>query len=314
MDLSPRAGPGVNAMVLAQSWLVIVTGIGGTPQHAASFDRQATALVASARTRLGLREERVIRLGDHTQPPATADNVARVLDGVAGRAAPGDVVAVVLIGHGSALGGEARFNVRGPDLTARQLAAALRRFPTQEVVVVNTASASGPWVEALAGPRRTIITATRSGSERDETTFARFFAEAFSDGGDADKDGRVSLLEAFEYARQGVERHYQSLRRLRTEHPLLDDDGDGRGSLTPGLQGDGRRAAAVFLDAVPEAGGDSVLVALRQRADSLTRQLAELQGRRAAMDSTSFAAAMERLLLAIARNGSAMRERQGARP
>lgn len=303
----------MNTIVLAQSWLVIVTGIGGTPRHTAAFEQQATQLVTAARATLGLRDDHIIRLGDNTQPAASAESVTRALAGLATRAGPNDVIAVVLIGHGSALGGAARFNVRGPDLTAEQLETALHRFTTQEVVVVNASSASGPWIEALAGPRRTVITATRSASERDETNFARFFAEAFSDGGDADKDGRVSLLEAFEYARQGVERHYASLRRLRTEHPMLDDDGDGRGSLAPGPRGDGRRAATLFLSAAPDTGGDTALAALFARRDSLQRVLADLQGRRTAMDSVAFAADLERLLLVIARTGSDIRARQAGR-
>lgn len=302
------------APLRAQSHLIVVTGLAGTPRHAALFEQQATALVTAARTRLGLRDERIIRLGDNTQPPATADGITRTLQSLAERARPNDVVALVLIGHGSALSGAPRFNVRGPDLTAEQLAGALARFTTQELVIVNASSSSGPWIQALAGPRRTVITATRSATERDETTFAGYFAAAFgSDDGDADKDGRVSVLEAFEFARQGVARHYQDLRRLRTENALLDDDGDGRGSLAAGPEGDGRRAVVLFLDAPPAAEGDSETRALFARRDSLQRALAELQSRRATMDSTAFAGALERVLLDIARTGSDIRARQAGR-
>jgi len=309
------APPGLRAGAPAQSWLIVVTGLAGTPRHAAQFDEQASQLVSAARSRLGLSDERIVRLGENTQPPATSEGIVRVLSVVAGQARPGDVVAVVLIGHGSALGGPPRFNLRGPDLTAAQLAGALSAFRAQEVVVVNTASASGPWIEALAGPRRTVITATRSAGERDETTFARHFAAAFnSPDSDTDKDGRMSVLEAFEYARLAVTRHYESLRRLRTEHPLLDDDGDGRGALAPGATGDGRRAAALFLDSpAAVAGSDSGLAALLAMRDSLQRRLGELQSRGPGADSASYARELEQLLLQIARNGSEIRARQGGR-
>ncbi len=304
------------ASARAQSWLIVVTGLSGTARHRAWFDEQATALVTAARTRLGLSDARILRLGEATAPRGTADGILAALAGVAERAAERDVVALVLIGHGSALAGAPRFHLPGPDLTAERLAEALARFPTQELVVINAASASGPWIEALAGPRRTIATATRSAGERDETVFARHLADGYgSDAADTDKDGRTSVLEAFEFARRGVEQHYQSLRRLRTEHALLDDDGDGRGSLAPGAETDGRRAAALFLDAGLAPAGDSALAALIARRDSLHHALAGLQARRAAADSAAFARDLEALLLEVARTGRAIRDRQaGGRP
>src|SRR5690606_33560037 len=128
-------------------------------------------------------------------------------------------VLLVLIGHGSADGEGARINLSGPDLTAADLAGVLERFPTQAVVVANTASASGDFQEALAGRNRAVITATKSGLEGNAAVFGRFFTEAFAgEGADADKDGRTSVLEAFEYAQREVERFYESDGRLQTEH------------------------------------------------------------------------------------------------
>lgn len=295
----------------AQSWLVVITGIGGTPYYDSLFGAEATTLVTAARTRLGVPDDHIIRV-------STTEAVLRALTDEVTRARPNDVVALVLIGHGSALGGSPRFNLMGPDLTAEQLGRALAPFQAQEVVVVNTASASGPWIEALAGPRRTIIAATRSAAERDETVFARYFAEAFgNDAGDTDKDGRLSVLEAFEYARAAVDRHYTASRHLKTEHALLESDGDGRGSLTPASDADGRRPAALFLDVPRVVAGDTVLAGLLARRDSLQRALGELHARRpptASSDSTVFTGELERLLLAIAQNGRAIRDRQGARP
>lgn len=300
--------------LFAQGWLVVVTGIPGAPQYRARFDSTASAIATAARTRLGLPEARIVRLSETTSPRATVEGIQLTLADVATKAGPRDVVAIVLIGHGSAMGGTPRFNVSGPDLTSEQLKSALSRFPTQEIVVVNAASSSGPWLEALAGPRRTIITATRSATERDETVFGRYFAEGLgSEAGDSDKDGRVSLFEAFEFARLGVARHYTATRHLQTEHALLDDDGDGRGSLTASVTGDGRRAAALFLDAPQAAPGDTALAALLAKRDSLQRALTELQGRRATADSAAFSRDMDALLLEIARTGSAIRTRQ-ARP
>ena len=96
-------------------------------------------------------------------------------------------------------------------------------FPTQPTVVVNTSSASGDWQEALAAPNRTIITATRSAGERNETAFGEFFAKAFAeDVADPDKDGRVTIKEAFEYATAETTRHYQTRGTLQMEHARME--------------------------------------------------------------------------------------------
>ena len=135
--------------------------------------------------------------------PASARTLARV----AARATPGDQVWIVLIGHGSAQGEVSRFNLPGPDLTASDFARMLEPLARQRVAFVNASSASGDFVKALAGPGRAIVTATRSPTERNATQFARHFATALATpGADVDKDGGVSLLEAFAFAKREVAR------------------------------------------------------------------------------------------------------------
>jgi hypothetical protein len=297
----------------AQTWLVVVTGLPGTSAHAAAFDSAAAAIVAAARTRLGVPDTMIRRLGGPEEAATTA-MVLRELERLARRTDTGATVTVVLIGHGSAVHGEPRFHLSGPDLTAEQFSGALARLRAREVVVINAASASGAWVEHLAGPRRTIITATRSAAERDATWFPRALARAFAgEESDLNRDGRLSALELFEHARQAVERHYREARRLLTEHALIEADGDGRGSLAAGDGPDARRAALVFLDgAAPPA--HPVAAALLLRRDSLYRELAALRERRGALDSAAYESALEGLAVAIARNGRALRSGAGAGP
>ena len=125
----------------------------------------------------------------------------------------------------------------------------IRRVPARNVVFVNTSSSSGPFVEALSAQGRTIITATRSGAEQFTTLFGGYFVEAFSsDMADADKNGRISMLEAFQYAKAEVARAYEREGLLATEHAMLDDNGDKNGSQTPAATGaDGKLAAAMSL-------------------------------------------------------------------
>jgi hypothetical protein len=144
---------------------------------------------------------------------------------------------LVLVGHGTFDGKEARFNLRGPDVSATELALWLQPFQ-RPVAVVNTASASAPFLNKLSGTNRVLITATRSGYEQNFTRFGQFFAEAIANPeADLDKDGQVSLLEAFLTASRRVAEFYKVEGRLATEHALLDDNGDGLGTPADWFRG-----------------------------------------------------------------------------
>jgi hypothetical protein len=231
---------------------------------------------------------------------------------MAGGTRPDDVIVIVLAGHGSEQGDEPRLNLPGPDLTGSDLARALGGFAKQLVVVVNTASASGGFVKALSGPRRIVVTATRSGFERNATMFGDFFARALgSDEADADKDGRLSVAEAYQFARGEVIRTYHSANRLLTEHAQLDDNGDGIGTAELGPSGDGAVARLVSFGLRPEVGSDdpriAALVTERRRLETA---VAVLRGRKAAMDSVAYERELERLLVELAEVNQAIRARQ----
>jgi hypothetical protein len=306
----------------AQTYLLIVSGIGGEPQYRAWFDEWSTTLLTAAHDRLGIPEDRIVYLREDPDRFAgsrksTKASLDTAVTEIASRAEPNALVVIVFIGHGSAVGGSARINLPGPDVSAEDVAALLARFPTQRLVVANLASASGDFVSTLSGPRRTIITATRSGRERYETVFAGFFVGAFaSDGADTDKDERVSVLEAFEFARREVNRHYETGNRLVTEHALLDDNGDGEGSMEPDPQaGDGAVAAALFLDSPLEAAvaalpDDPALRALYELRQQLEGQIAALRARKNEFAPEAYESDLERLALELARTSRAIRERE----
>jgi hypothetical protein len=153
----------------------------------------------------------------------------------------------------------------GPDLTATELAQLLTAFGERRVAVVNAASASGGFVQKLAAPTRIVVTATKSGFERNETVFGRHFVAAWTGGeADADKDERVSLLEAFEYTRREVEREYQRENKLMTEHAMLDALGDGKGVASAELSSPHGRAAHAF-----HLGGGAAAAAASARTPEL---------------------------------------------
>ncbi len=193
-------------------------------------------------------------------------------------------------------------------MTATDFAKLLDLFTTQEVVFVNTASASGDFIARLSAPNRTVITATRSGNERNQTLFGRYFVEAFADdGADVDKNDRVSALEAFDYARREVARAYESEGRLLTEHALLDDNGDGEGSNEPDPRdSDGALARTLFLgDEAPAAAADGEpadprLAALYEQQRVLEEQIAELRQRKEQMELSDYERRLEELLVELA--------------
>lgn len=295
--------------------LVVVTGLSGEPQYAARFGASAAALVDAATGRWGMPADRVVYLGENPAADprrirgrATRDGVLAALARVGAAAAPDDVVLVVLIGHGSQQGDEARLSLPGPDLTAADLAGALAALSRQLVVVVNAASASGDFLPALSGKRRIVVTATKSGFERNATLFADHFVRGLAAGdADTDKDGRVSIAEAFLFARREVARQYEADRRLLTEHAQLDDNADGKGSAdVDGADGALAKAVSFALEresaaADPRAAG---LLAERRRLETA---IGELRQRKAAMDSLAYERELERLLLSLAETNQALR-------
>jgi len=303
---------------------IIVVGLGGSAQYRERFHNQAAALKAALTERHGIPAENVIYLGERPEdaPDVIADkstraNLFRVLGEVGARAQPMDRLLLVLIGHGTSDRNEAQFNISGPDLTPSDLQTALIPFPTQTIALVHTGSASGGFLTPLSGPNRVIITATRTARERNATEFPEFFVEAFTDdGADLDHDERISLLEAFLYARQEVERRYQEQNELLTEHAILDDNGDGEGSHDAGLTGpDGLLAATFQLGGAAgtsaQTPDDPELVRLYEERVEIQERISQLRAVRDALAEDAYLAGMEELLVELALKTREIRALEG---
>lgn len=334
--LAVGLGLGAAPLPAQETHLVVVAGLGGGESYTEAFTSWALELRRAAVERYGVAPENVTVLAeDPGADPALAgesrrDDVEAALRALAGRAGPEDRALVVFIGHGSTRNDEARINLPGPDLTATGLAPLLDAVTVSHLAVVNTASASGPWVDVLAAPGRTVITATRTAGERNETRFGEHFSAAWSaDAADLDKDGAVSLLEAFTYAYRETDRFYSEANRLKTEHAVLDDDGDGEGTEEPGAdETDGILAATFTLGPGPDraavaertssgaevpasAAGDSVLVRLYEERAALEDRVAELRRRSSEMDPETYEARLEELLVELALKGREIRASEG---
>lgn len=317
--------PGGDAAAQTRTHVVIVVGIGGTAEFRNRFHAEASQIYTALVEQHGIARDDVVYLGERVETApemisdrATRASVLRVLGEIAQRAGPTDRVLVVLIGHGTESGGEAQFNVSGPDLTPTDFALGATAFPTQQLALVHTGSASGGWVQPLAGPNRVIIAATRTSREQNATEFGRFFAQAIAgEGSDLDHDGRVSLLEAFMYARQEVARFYEEENELLTEHAVLEDDGDGRGSSDAGLESADGRLASTFAfggsaRAAVQETDDPELARLYAERDDIQRRIDELRVVRDALPEDQYLARLEPLLVELALKNREIQQRGGA--
>ncbi len=237
-----------------------------------------------------------------------------------GRVNDGDQITVYLIGHGAGEGEEAKFNIIGPDITGPRFRELLAPFERQDVAVINTTSASYGFSTFLSGEGRVVISATRSPAEKYDPVFPRYFIKAL-DGraGDLDKNNRVSMLEAFNYARANVEQWYADQGRLASEHAGLDDNGDAVFSLDPDPGSadenpDGRLAEIAFFDTGLGTGagesGDWIGEALAQRSRmrQLERSIFILRSRKAEFLEPDYWRRLEELLVDLARTTAKFNE------
>jgi hypothetical protein len=302
-------------VLAGQRYALIVSGASGGPPYQEQYSRWAADLSRVLIERMRFPPSNVVVLRETESGPAaaTAAGIRRAVAAIRGRLAPGDLLLVVLIGHGTFDGADARFNLVGPDLESAEWAALLSGLPGR-LVLINTASASFPFVARLAGPGRIVISATDTAAQRFDTVFAEFFIRALeTDAADIDKNGRVSIWEAFAATTAAVRRYYQQQGLLATERGLLDDTGDGVGHETA-AGGDGAAASAVYLDE-PLPGApptDPRLVHLLQRRAALETEVEELKVRRQFLPAADYQMELERIMVALARVQREIRERRGA--
>jgi hypothetical protein len=292
--------------------LLIVVGLPGDPEHGELFKKWGTTLADTATQKLGVAKEHVTLLTDQQ---ATRDGVVKAFGALATAAQEDDTVAIVLFGFGTYANKMAKFNLVGPDMTAEDFAPLLAKLKSKRVVFVDTTSASGPFVEALSGPGRVIVTATRTGGEMYATLFGGPFVEAFSlEAADADRDGKVSILEAFDYARKSVTASYQREGLLPTEHSLLDDNGDKEGTLEPSREAkDGRNAAVLSLGSMHQQAlpADEKLRTLYLERQALERRIDSLKLLKSGMDPEKYASELEKLATELAQKTRQIRGAEG---
>jgi hypothetical protein len=269
------------------TYYVTVAGLGGEPDYEQRFTADAMDLDKIFKASAGAH---VVTL---TGKDATKAKLTEVMSGVAREAKADDDLVVTLIGHGSFDGAEYKFNLVGPDVTASELAAMCDRVAGRRQLIVDTTSASGGAVAALERPGRAVIVATKSGTEKNATVFARYWVEALQDpGADTDKSESISAMEAFAYADRKTAEFYSSQKRLATEHAEFEDTGRGEAVRTG--QAEGRQGTlmatltVVRIGAAQAAMNDPAKRDLLAKKEELEQKIDALKYQKAAMEPGEF--------------------------
>jgi hypothetical protein len=287
--------------------VLIVVGAAGSPEYQAQFHRWAELWQDAAKKAAA----ELIRVGSTAQSSVTDREQFRSIL-LAKSAASQEPLWIVLIGHGTYDGHEAKLNLRGPDVTELEVSEWLAPIKRQ-VVILDCTSASGPFINRLSGANRIVVTATKSGHEINFARFGQYLAESIADErADLDKDSQVSLLEAFLTASNRVEEYYRTHGQLATEHALLDDNGDRLGTpanwfrgvratkhARDGAQLDGLRAHQLHL--IKSDREQEMPVEMRQRRDQLELAIAAVRDRKRALKEDEYYQQLEKLMVELAR-------------
>ena len=283
----------------AATYYVVVAGLGGEADYEQRFTAAAKDL------------DRIFGAAGSTAhvytlagAQATAKQLAETLSAVARAAKVDDDFALILIGHGSFDGAEYKFNLVGPDVTAREIAAMCDRIVARRQLIVDTTSASGGAVEVLERPGRAVIAATKSGTEKNATVFARYWVEALEDPtADTDKSDSISAMEAFRYAAKKTAAFYDSQKRLATEHAVFNDTGKGEPVRESG-NGQGMLMSSFTLLRIgtnQQAANDPAKRALLDRKDELEQRIDTLKYQKAAMDPQDYKKQLTDALVELAK-------------
>jgi hypothetical protein len=283
----------------ASTYYVIVAGLGGEPDYEQRFSAAAKDLEKAFKT-AGASAQTYTLIG----PEATAARFKETLGAVARAAKVDDDFVLVLIGHGSFDGTEYKFNLVGPDVTGEEIAEMCNRIPTRRQLVVDTSSASGGAVRVLERPGRAVVAATKSGTEKNATVFARYWVEALQDSAsDTDKSDSISALEAFTYATKKTASFYDSQKRLATEHAVFDDIGSGE----PVREPDVRQGAFMSSFTLLRLGKDQQVAndpakhELLLKKEDLEQKIDNLKYQKAAMDPVDYRKQLTAMLLDLAK-------------
>lgn len=283
----------------ATSFYLTVAGAGGEPEYEQRFTGWASDITKS------LAGEASAKVETLSGKDATKANIQAKLSAIAAQAKADDTFTLLLIGHGSYDDIDYKFEVPGQDISATELNDALNKIAAKQAVILTTSASAGA-IKKLQKDKRVLISATKVGSQRNATVFARFWVEAFRDGSaDTDKNQTLTALEAYKYAKTKTKDYFDTQKRLATENPLLEDTGKGEGEQDPSA-GNGQglvagRFPVLHLGSATAIAATPAKQALLKRKDELETSIDELKYRKAAMELPAYNKQLQGLILELAK-------------
>jgi hypothetical protein len=280
------------------TYYVTVAGLGGEPDYEQRFTANAMDLDKTLKSAAGAH---VVTL---TGKDATKAKLADAIAEAARSAKPEDDFVLTLIGHGSFDGAEYKFNLVGPDVSGAELAAMCDKVPARRQLIVDTTSASGGAISAMQKPGRAVIVATKNGTEKNATVFARYWVEALQDPtADTDKSESISAMEAFAYADKKTADFYTTQKRLATEHAEFEDTGKGDAvRANAGREGALMASFSVVrIGAAQAAMNDPAKRDLMAKKEELEQKVDALKYQKAAMEPGEYRKELTAALVELAK-------------
>lgn len=286
----------------AKTYYVAIAGLGGDPEYESQFSRWSADLDHQLKQNGADKQVQTV-----SGSAATREHIHQILSQLATQLNVDDAFALILIGHGTFDGETYKFNVPGPDVTAGDLREWLSHFKSNKQLVANLTSCSGASMAALAAKDRIVITATKSGNEKNATVFPRYFIDALHDpAADTDKNGVISALEAFRYAQQRVAAYFTEEKLIASEHALFSDTGLSNGVRDPGPHNQQGLLAASFplfrsSSELSSGKTDPAKQKLIGHKDDLEAQLDRLKYQKESLPESQYKQQLTALLLDLAR-------------
>lgn len=269
--------------LLADTHVLILQGLAGEEYYQRQFDEQIDTIQTAADNLPGTAFVTTLA-GEEATRDAATQWFARVAE----TASDEDRVLFYYIGHGSFDDVGYKFNLPGPDLTDEDLKSLMDQISVELKLVVNTSSSSGALLELFEEDAETILlTATKSGRERNATRFGRFFVEALAEeSADLDKNQTISAKEAFQFAERQTQDYYESEGLIATEHAVLQ----------------GEHANLMVLASLRNIGNTApsgALAGLYEQRDQIDLEIDRLRMRRIGMSGDDYRQEFQSLMIRL---------------
>ncbi len=301
----------------SKNYIMVIAGLGGSPEYTEKYKNYLKETRTVFTGNYKIPAENVVMLGEtkivdseYVNDVSNAESIKKYINDFSTRINEDDTFFLILFGHGSFDGKNSYLNIPRKDLSDEEYDGLLDNIKAGKIVVINTASASFPFIDKLSKPGRIIITATKSGTQKNQPLFGQYLVEAFTNpASDLDKNGILSVLEVFSYSSERTFRWYEDNNHLATEHPQIEDTGDKLSSRINEIEtsGEGSLASITYfknrmdiLLAGSNAEADSVLVRLLGEQEQVEREIAELKVQKDSMDEDSYFAKLEEFLIKLA--------------